>query len=92
MKHLKIKVFGKVQGVYYRATAVEKAKQYGIRGFVRNELDGSVYIEAEGDEVNLHLYVEWCRTGSALAVVEKLEVEEGELKPYKSFITIREHS
>ncbi|MFB6307312.1 MAG: acylphosphatase, partial [Flavobacteriales bacterium] len=50
MKHKDIRVRGKVQGVFYRATMVENAMRWGIKGFVRNETDGSVYIEAEGDE------------------------------------------
>lgn len=90
MKHLKIRIYGKVQGVYYRATAVEKAKGYGICGFVRNEQDGSVYIEAEGEEEKLKLFLNWCNKGSARAIVERVGVLEGELKQYTCFITIRE--
>lgn len=90
MKHLKIKVYGKVQGVYYRATAVEKAKLHGIRGFVRNQGDGSVYIEAEGEEKDLETYLIWCRRGPTRAMVERIEVMEGEPKQYISFITVRE--
>ncbi len=90
MKHLKIKVYGKVQGVYYRATAVEKAKLHGIRGFVRNERDGSVYIEAEGDEKALEIYLDWCRLGPSRAKVERIEIAEGDPRQYIGFITIRE--
>jgi acylphosphatase len=89
MKHLKVRVHGKVQGVYYRATTVERAKVYGVCGFVRNEKDGTVYIEVEGEEENLKQFIEWCHIGSARAVVEKVVIEEGELRHYKSFITIR---
>ena len=89
MKHLKIKVHGKVQGVYYRATTVEKAKLYGVSGFVRNESDGSVYIEVEGEEEKLKEFVAWCHIGSTRAVVERVEITEGDLKHYKQFITVR---
>jgi len=89
MKHLKIKVHGKVQGVYYRATTVEKAKIFNVHGFVRNENDGTVYMEVEGDEESLKEFVAWCHIGPERAVVEKVVIEEGGLKNYQSFITVR---
>jgi len=89
MKHLKIKVYGKVQGVYYRATAVEMAKLYSVFGFVRNEKDGTVYIEVEGKEENMKKFVAWCHIGSERALVEKVILEEGQIQNYKSFITVR---
>jgi acylphosphatase len=89
MKHLKIRVKGKVQGVYYRATTVEKAKLYNVNGFVRNETDGSVYIEVEGEEESLKEFVAWCHIGSTRAVVESVTIEEGNLKHYIQFITVR---
>jgi len=88
-KHFKIKVHGKVQGVYYRATTVEMAKMHGVCGFVRNEQDGTVYIEVEGEEDNLKKFVEWCHIGSSRSVVEKVVTEEGTLRHYKNFITVR---
>ena len=88
-KHLKIRIYGKVQGVYYRATAVDKAHQMGISGYTRNEKDGTVYIEAEGEEENLKQFLAWCHIGSTRSVVEKVVTEEGELKNYENFITVR---
>jgi len=78
-----------VQGVYYRATAVEQAKAIGVFGFVRNEKDGTVYIEVEGNEENLEKFIAWCHIGSERAVVEKVLIEEGGLKNYQNFITVR---
>jgi acylphosphatase len=89
MKHLKVKVHGKVQGVYYRATAVEKAKLYNVFGFVRNEKDGTVYIEVEGEEENIERFIAWCHIGPERAVVEKVVKEEGTPKNYHNFITVR---
>jgi acylphosphatase len=88
-KHLKVKVHGKVQGVYYRATTVEMAKVYGVFGFVRNEKDGTVYIEVEGEEEHLEKFIAWCHIGSERSVVEKVVIEEGSPRHYKSFITVR---
>ena len=47
MEHYQFRITGKVQGVFYRQTAMEKATELGLKGFARNEPDGSVYIEAE---------------------------------------------
>ncbi|MGP8217386.1 MAG: acylphosphatase [Bacteroidia bacterium] len=88
-KHLKIYIKGKVQGVYFRATAVDKAHLYSVYGFARNETDGTVYIEAEGDEESLQKFVEWCHIGPPLAVIEKVVIIEGDLKNYHNFITVR---
>ncbi len=50
MKNLIIKIYGDVQGVNFRFEAKLTADKLGVKGFVRNEADGSVYIEAEGEE------------------------------------------
>ena len=75
-KHFTIKVFGKVQGVFYRATTKEVADQLGLKGFVRNEADDSVYIEAEGDELMLEKFIVWCKQGPRMAKVDRLDVAE----------------
>jgi acylphosphatase len=88
-KHLKIRIRGKVQGVYFRATAVDKAHLYSVAGFTRNETDGTVYIEAEGEEESLKKFVEWCHIGPPRAIIEEVLIEEGDLKHYHNFITVR---
>lgn len=85
MKHLNIKICGKVQGVFFRVTAKEKAEQLGISGFARNESDGSVYIEAEGDKVNLDKFIKWCHDGPEAAKVDKVEITERRLKNFSKF-------
>jgi acylphosphatase len=75
MKRIAIQVKGKVQGVFYRASTVTKAQQLGVMGFVRNEPDGSVYIEAEGDEEKLNELVAWCKVGPPRARVDEVIVE-----------------
>lgn len=84
-KHLNIKIFGKVQGIFFRVTAKEKADQLGITGFARNEPDGSVYIEAEGEEEKLDEFIKWCRQGPSLAQVEKIKVVESTLNNFSRF-------
>lgn len=84
-KHVDIRVSGKVQGVAFRASTAQKAKALDLSGFVRNENDGSVYIEAEGDPGNLDELVEWCKKGPPAAIVKSCDVREASLKHYKDF-------
>lgn len=73
MKSCTIVVRGKVQGVYYRQTAREQALKLRLNGFVMNRDDGSVYIEAEGEEPALQQMADWCRKGPVLAKVTAVE-------------------
>ena len=85
MKRYKLRVKGKVQGVWYRASARRKAEELGLCGFVRNEPDGSVYAEAEGEEAALQAFVRWCREGPDMARVEQVEVEEEAPHGFEAF-------
>lgn len=87
-KHLNITLRGRVQGVWFRHTARIEAQQREITGFVANEPDGSVRIEAEGDEAALANFVTWCHRGPALAKVEDVKVKAGALKQFEYF-TVR---
>ncbi|MEK7616702.1 MAG: acylphosphatase [Patescibacteria group bacterium] len=84
-KHLNIKIHGQVQGVFFRVSAKEEAEKLGISGFVRNERDGTVYIEVEGEEENLNKFVKWCHNGPEHAQVDKVEVIEDPLKNFSDF-------
>jgi acylphosphatase len=84
-KHFNIKVSGKVQGVYFRDTTKKEAKKSDICGFVRNEMDGSVYIEAEGEIINLEGFMDWCKKGPAAAKVTGIQIEESAMKGFKDF-------
>jgi acylphosphatase len=88
-KHINITLTGKVQGVTFRETTKYVADQSGIKGFVRNEKDGSVYIEAEGEEWILDSFLEWCNEGPDRAKVESCATEEGPLKNYQDFAIVK---
>lgn len=88
ISHLNIRVSGCVQGVCFRAATRACATTLGLDGFVKNEPDGSVYIEAEGTEDALHKLVEWCHHGPPSAVVENVVSSTGKLKNMTGF-TIR---
>ena len=87
IKHLNIKIYGKVQGIFYRVTAKEQARKLNIFGFARNENGESVYIEAEGEEGNLDKFVAWCKVGPPLARVDNVEITQGQIKNFSDFDT-----
>ena len=90
-KHYKIKVTGRVQGVWFRRYAKEAAESYDLTGFIRNEPDGSVYAEAQGKETDLMKFVEWLHTGSPLSGVREVTYEEDpkSLEEYTTFMISR---
>ena len=85
IKHLSIRVAGKVQGVFFRASTRKEAQRLGLGGWVRNEPDGSVRIEVEGDEDALDQLVAWCHRGPERARVDKVSVQAGEVEGYSDF-------
>ncbi|MBI2039981.1 acylphosphatase [Candidatus Microgenomates bacterium] len=85
LKHLNIRVYGRVQGVFFRVTAKEEAEKLGIKGFAKNEPDGSLYIEAEGEEKELNKFLRWCHDGPQAAKVDKIEISQGQLKNFSEF-------
>jgi len=89
LKHVSIKISGKVQGVFFRASTKEKADALGIKGFVRNEREGSVYVEAEADEEALKQFVAWCHRGPSRAEVTSVSVEEGNIQGFTTFEVTR---
>ena len=68
-----IKVFGNVQGVFFRREAKAVADRLGIGGWVRNNADGSVEVVASGSKEKLDQFIKWCKKGPALAKIEKVE-------------------
>ena len=85
MKHFAIVVSGKVQGVFYRASTKEQAESLDIKGFVRNEPNGDVYIEAEGADDSIDKFIKWCHQGPSRAVVNSVKLTEKNLEGYPSF-------
>jgi acylphosphatase len=80
IKSFSITVRGKVQGVFFRASAKEKADELDLKGFAKNEMDGSVYLEVQGDEDNLEDFIHWCQRGPTYARVEACDVTEIEYR------------
>lgn len=88
--HVALKLEGKVQGVGFRETTKYVADQSGIKGFIRNEPDGSVYVESEAEEWELESFIEWCNEGPDRADVTNCEVKYSEeLKNFKDFVVLK---
>lgn len=84
-----LKIKGRVQGVAFRYSTQKQAERLGITGIVRNEPDGSVYAEIEGEETQLQQMIDWCRQGPSAARVIEVDVQSGTQKDYTSFDIIR---
>jgi acylphosphatase len=76
MRRVRVDVSGRVQGVFYRASCVERARTLGLAGWVRNALDGRVEAEIEGPEAAVQAMIEWCASGPPSARVESISVRD----------------
>lgn len=72
---VKLKVVGRVQGVFYRQCTKDKARALALSGWVANSLDGSVLVEARGSRPALEELISWCRQGPPSARVTAVEIE-----------------
>ncbi len=82
---IRAKITGKVQGVWFRKHTRDKATALGLTGIVRNEPDGSVYVEAEGSPGAIEAFKQWLHVGSPLAEVKEVNSETIAPKGYTSF-------
>lgn len=89
VKHINVKISGKVQGVFFRVSTKACAETLGVRGFVRNGSDNTVYIEAEAEEKTLNEFINWCQHGPPLAKVEHCDIKEGAIVNFKGFEIMR---
>jgi acylphosphatase len=84
-----IKVSGRVQGVFFRKSTQQKAMELGIKGWVRNEPDGSVLVEVEGIPSAVEEMKDWLRHGPPMAKVESLEITKGQVFHHADFLILR---
>ncbi len=80
MKRVHLWVSGVVQGVAFRYFACRKARELGVVGWVKNLLNGSLEIMAEGEEWQLKEFIESVRIGPPAATVTEVEIKEEEFK------------
>ena len=77
---IRASVRGSVQGVGFRDAATRQAGALGVRGWVRNEADGSVRAHLEGEPAAVDELVRWCRTGPPKAQVEDVHIAEARVE------------
>jgi acylphosphatase len=74
-----------VQGVWFRKCAKDAANKIGVKGFVKNDFDGTVYAEAEGSKEQLTEFIGWLYKGSPLSKVSKVDYKKDVLKNFETF-------
>jgi len=74
-KQIILKIYGKVQGVFFRDSSRIQAQEFGLSGWVRNEPDETVRMMAEGEDKNLKKFIAWCKYGPDHAEVERVDVK-----------------
>jgi len=85
IKHIKLTITGRVQGVWFRYNTKKEADELGVYGFVKNLTNGDVYIEAEGTKEQLEKFVIWCNKGPTQARVDNVNEKNGSLEHFKNF-------
>ena len=85
--HLLIK--GDVQGVFYRATARDKAEELGVTGWIKNTEEGDVEALASGSEEQLNKFTMWCKVGPPKASVTDVAVTKQPEASFTGFKIIR---
>jgi acylphosphatase len=87
--HYNILVKGKVQGVWFRKHTKDQADSLGIKGYVKNDENGNVYVEAEGTTDAIDSFIETLKKGSPLSKVSEVIFDIDSSKGYKEFKIIR---
>jgi acylphosphatase len=72
-KAISAQIFGMVQGVGFRYSALDKARRLGVKGYVRNMSDGSVEVIAEGGEDSINTFLAWLKKGPPGALVRRVD-------------------
>lgn len=89
-RRVSVIISGRVQGVFFRATAREKAVGLGLTGWVRNRPDGSVELLAEGTDAAVAALLQWCQSGPPRARVDECRVKQAEpLGDLTDFLVVR---
>lgn len=81
--HLEIK--GKVQGVFFRATARRIAEKNNLKGWIKNKTNGNVEAVVTGKKEDVDIFIEWCREGPEKAIVDEVKITHLEETVFKEF-------
>lgn len=72
----RLRIYGRVQGVYFRGWTVEAAQRLGVDGWVRNRHDGTVEVLAVGPVHAVEALISACHDGPSHAAVTRVDVEQ----------------
>lgn len=84
LSRVRLKISGRVQGVFFRAETTRAMRPLNVRGWVRNLPDGTVEALMEGEQAALDQAIQWCRNGPPRARVDQVQVES---EPYQGDLT-----
>ncbi|MDM8266523.1 acylphosphatase [Limosilactobacillus pontis] len=90
MINVQLTITGRVQGVGFRWGTLQIARQLGLCGFVRNQADGTVYVEAQGPKETVDRFI--CRLAqgpTSYAIIDRIQQTAGHLTDYRGQFTIR---
>lgn len=76
IRRVRVTIAGRVQGVFFRASARDQADKLGVSGWAQNLADGRVEVVAEGEAQKIARFLDWCRRGPLLARVDDCHVVE----------------
>jgi len=76
VQRIHVVIFGKVQGIYFRAYAQAEGNRLGVKGWVKNRADGAVEVAVEGESEKVEQMLAWLKQGSPGSQIAKVEVKE----------------
>ena len=88
MKRARVRISGRVQGVYFRADAQARARSLGLAGWVRNVPDGTLEAVFEGEDERVESIIAWCRRGPSGARVDDVQIEWEEPAGERGFYVV----
>ncbi len=80
-----LEIKGKVQGVFYRATARRIAEKNNLNGWIKNKSNGNVEAVVTGRKEDVDIFIEWCKEGPEKAVVDEVNIAQLEETIFKEF-------
>jgi acylphosphatase len=89
MKTIHLLIKGKVQGVFYRATAKKVADQLGVNGWIKNTKERDVEVIATGNEEALTEFLNWCKQGPKDAKVTDVIITTKNPEAFNGFSIVR---
>ena len=89
MKTVHIEISGKVQGVFFRATAQKVARFHNISGWIKNTHNNKVEAFVTGEDEDVEKFISWCKHGPEKSKVENVTITNAEPQTFSGFEIIR---